>query len=175
MEGFLIREVGLRIVAHPEFFCPLSKSLLLSPVDLIIGDKQITVDRDSLETWFKTVGKEICPLSGASIRDWIIVKPNTGLKHRIREWARRQLLDLDAIEEAALKLRSKATHANGNGIGEPCSGQPDKLKMVQSCDAEWLLIDPISGESTSLAPGAFKGMREFVMAQQRSSSLPQQH
>lgn len=29
-------------------------SLLLSPVDLIFGDKQITVDRDGLETWFKT-------------------------------------------------------------------------------------------------------------------------
>ncbi len=25
MEGFLLREAGLRIVAHPEFFCPLSK------------------------------------------------------------------------------------------------------------------------------------------------------
>ncbi|CAL8465761.1 g5297 [Coccomyxa elongata] len=119
------------------------------------------------------VGKEICPLSGASIRDWIIVKPNFRLKDRIREWARRQLLDLDAIEVAALKIRSKATYTKGNRSGEAYSGQNDKLRMPQSCDVEWLLIDPISGKSTSLAPGAFEGMKDFVVAQQRSSSLPQ--
>lgn len=173
MEGFLLREANLRIVAHPDFFCPLSKSLLLSPVDLIFGDKQITVDRDTLETWFKTVGKEICPLSGASIRDWIIVKPNFALKDRIREWARRQLLDIDAIEVAALKLRTKATIANSKGEKEHFSGQHHKSQDFQSCDVEWHLIDPISGKSTSLAPGAFKGMRDFAVAQQRSMSLPQ--
>lgn len=57
---------------------------------------------------FCAVGKDVCPLSGASIREWIIVKSNNCLKDRIKEWARRQLLDLDAIEVAALKLRSKA-------------------------------------------------------------------
>ena len=50
----------------------------------------------------------MCPLSGALIRDWIIVKPNNSLKDRIKEWARRQMLDLDAIEVAALKLRRQS-------------------------------------------------------------------
>lgn len=48
-----------------------------------------------------------------------------------------------------------------------------RLRMSQSCDVEWLLIDPVSGKSTSLAPGAFEGLRDFAVAQQRSSSLPQ--
>lgn len=54
------------------------------------------------------------------------MKPNFRLKDRIREWARRQLLDLDAVEVAALKIRSKATYAEGNGSAETCSGQSDK-------------------------------------------------
>lgn len=34
MEGFLLREAGLRIVANPEFFCPLSKRYVSDYVTL---------------------------------------------------------------------------------------------------------------------------------------------
>ncbi|KAK9918165.1 hypothetical protein WJX75_001827 [Coccomyxa subellipsoidea] len=184
MEGFLLPEIGLRIVADRSFFCPLSKSLLITPVDLIFGDNLLTVDRASLETWFKTVGKDVCPLSGASIREWIIVKSNKCLKDRIKEWARRQLLDLDAIEVAALKLRSKAALGLQNKLeGQTALRRQQRddirrdqnLKLSQSCDVDWLLIDPISGKSTTLDPSVFQDAREKLHADARSGSLPAQH
>ncbi|EIE18410.1 hypothetical protein COCSUDRAFT_60374 [Coccomyxa subellipsoidea C-169] len=127
--------------------------LLLAPVDLIFGDNKLTVDRASLETWFKTVGKDVCPLSGALIRDWIIVKPNNSLKDRIKEWARRQMLDLDAIEVAALKLRRQSVLGQQWELGgrrdtfkeQHGGARTDReMRLSQSCEVDWLLSDPIS-------------------------------
>ncbi|CAL5221044.1 g3167 [Coccomyxa viridis] len=104
VEGFLLSCTNLKIKAEPSFFCPLTGSLLLSPVRLVNSGS--TFEAASLSEYFRRAGRKRCPISGRNLdRDWVVIEPDDELRARIHAWAREKRLNLDALEVAAYKLR----------------------------------------------------------------------
>lgn len=71
-------------------------------------------------------------MSGVSISAWVIVKANVELRETIMTWARSQMLDLDAIEEAAIKLRKKGAFSRYSALSRYQACGADALRKSLS-------------------------------------------
>ncbi|KAK9834187.1 hypothetical protein WJX81_006722 [Elliptochloris bilobata] len=111
----------LVVVAPPEFFCPISQSLMIEPVRLCNTGQDF--DRRSLDNWRRS-GCQHCPVTGQRLHGWVVLWTNHELRAAIHLWAESMQLDLELIAMMTFRLLDKHASSRARAISSAASSAP---------------------------------------------------